>query len=202
MKLKSEFYDIFVRFQKLVEKQYNHQIKIFQSDGGGEFVSNRFQCHLQNCGIKQHLSYPHTPEQNGVSERKHRHIVELGLAMLYHSKVPLKFWVDAFVTANYIVNIHPTPKLKMDTPYNKIHNSQPHYDHLRVFGCACYPCLRPYTKHKFDPQSLTCVFLGYSKLHKGYRCLVPTDNRIYISRHVVFDETLFPFTKRVINEYG
>lgn len=44
---------------------------------------------------------------------------------------------------------------------------------LRVFGSACYPCLRHYTKHKFDPRSLTCIFLGYSEKHKGYRCLLP-----------------------------
>jgi len=201
MKLKSEFYEIFVKFQKLVERQHNHQIKAFQSDGGGEFISSRFQHHLKNYGIKQLISCPHTPEQNGISERKHRHIVELGLAMLYHSKVPLRFWVDAFATANYIVNRLPTSKLKMDTPYNKIHHTQPRYEHLRVFGCTCYPCLRPYAKHKFDPRSLTCVFLGYSEQHKGYRCLVPTDNRVYISRHVVFDETFFPFSKKLVSEY-
>lgn len=201
MKLKSEFYDIFVEFQKLVERQFNHRIKIFHCDGGGEFISNRFQNHLRNSGIKQFMSCPHTPEQNGISERKHRHIVELGLAMLYHSRVPLKFWVDAFMTANYIVNILPTPKLQLDSPYSKIHHHQPSYEHLRVFGCACYPCLRPYTQHKFDPRSLTCVFLGYSERHKGYRCLVPTDGRIYISRHVVFDENFFPFTKKLTTDY-
>lgn len=155
LKLKSDFYKIFVLFQKQVENQFESKIKIFQCDGGGEFISHRFQAHLQDCGIKQNLSCPYTPAQNGISERKHRHIVELGLAMLYHGRIPLKYWVDAFITANYVINLLPTPKLDMQSPHRKLYHQEPTYDHLRVFGCACYPCLRPYAQHKFDPRSLT-----------------------------------------------
>jgi hypothetical protein len=61
-----------------------------------------------------------------------------------------------------------------------------------VFGCACYSLLRPYTKHKLEFRSKQCVFLGYSSNQKGYRCLDPASNRIYISRHVIFDEHTFP----------
>jgi hypothetical protein len=41
--------------------------------------------------------------------------------------------------------------------------------------------------------NLTCVFLGYSFHHKGYRCLHVPSGSIYISRNVVFDENNFPF---------
>jgi hypothetical protein len=46
--------------------------------------------------------------------------------------------------------------------------------------------------HKLSPRSTPCIFLGYSDHHKGYRCLDLHSNKI-ISRHVVFDETSFPF---------
>ena len=55
--------------------------------------------------------------------------------------------------------------------------------------------MRPYNRHKLEFRSTQCVFLGYSNLHKGYKCLEISTGRIYISREVIFDETLFPFSK-------
>jgi hypothetical protein len=61
-----------------------------------------------------------------------------------------------------------------------------------VFGCACYPNISATAPNKLSPRSTRCLFLGYSPDHKGYRCLDLTSHRI-ISRHVVFDEDVFPF---------
>lgn len=62
MRNKSDFFDIFLIFQKQVENQFDSRIKIFQCDGVGEFTSHKFQSHLHNCGIHQFLSCPHTPQ--------------------------------------------------------------------------------------------------------------------------------------------
>jgi hypothetical protein len=64
---------------------------------------------------------------------------------------------------------------------------------LCVFGCACWPRLRPYNKHKLSFRSKECVFLGYSSLHKWYKCLDPNSGRIHISRDV-FYENVFLFS--------
>jgi hypothetical protein len=48
--------------------------------------------------------------------------------------------------------------------------------------------------HKLAPRSSLYIFLGYSSEHKGYRCLELQSNRIIISRHLVFDESFFPFS--------
>ena len=66
---------------------------------------------------------------------------------------------------------------------------------MRIFGCACYPNLRPFNARKLEYRSTQCTFLGYSNIHKGFKCLDHKTGRIYISRDVVFDETLFPFSK-------
>jgi hypothetical protein len=64
---------------------------------------------------------------------------------------------------------------------------------MRVFGCACWPHLRPYNQHKLDFRSKPCIFIGYSPSHRGYKCLHLPTGRIYISRNVIFDESTFPF---------
>ena len=83
LKQKSDFVRCFILFHKLVEKQHDKSIKVFQSDGGGEFSSKDFLNCLSDQGIIHQQSCPGTPEQNGVAERKHRHVIELGLAMMY-----------------------------------------------------------------------------------------------------------------------
>ena len=196
LKHKSDFYECFLKFQKLVENQFERKIKIFQSDRGGEFTSNLFTNHLAQCGIAQQLSCPNTPEQNGVAERKHQHIVETGLTMIFHATLPLKFWVDAFLTTTFLINRLPSSSLNMETPFSKLFAKNPNYNGLKVFGCKCFPYLRHHDQHKFAKKTFPCVFLGYSPIHKGHRCLDPTTNRVYLSRHVVFDESCFPYSNK------
>lgn len=86
---KSEIFICFLKFQKLVENQFGRKIKIFQCDGGGEFSSNAFLGHIQSCGSELHVLCPGTPEQNGVAEQKHWHIVETRLTMLFRVNMPL-----------------------------------------------------------------------------------------------------------------
>ena len=191
LKRKSDFFTTFLSFQRLVENQFDCKIKIFQCDGGGEFELTKFIDHLQSCGIQRHISCPGTPEQNGVAERKHRHLVETGLTMLFHAQLPKHFWIEAFATAIYLINRLPCTTLNMESPFFKLFQKAPDYNSLKVFGCRCFPYLRDYARNKFDYKSYPCVFVGYSPTHKGYRCLHPISKRIFISRHVVFDEDVF-----------
>lgn len=170
MKSKSDVFSIFKAFQLQVETQYEQKIKIFQSDGGGEFVNQHLAQHFANCGIKHIMSCPHTPEQNGLAERRHRHITELGMSMLFQSHLPTTLWVEALFTASFLSKLLPTSvNDRMQSPYELLNGTAPVYTALRVFGCACYPYLRPYSHNKVDPKSLLCVFLGYNEKYKGYR---------------------------------
>lgn len=156
-------------------------------------MSKQFKDHLTKHGIQHRISCPYTPEQNGLEERKHRHIIELSLSMMFDSHLPLHHWVGAFFAAVYVGNHLPSVQSDKPTPFEAIMSQKPDYSHLRVIGSACYPYLRPVADHKMEPRSLQCVFLGYSPQYKGYRCLYPSTGKVYISRHVVFDEEVFPF---------
>lgn len=135
LKKKSEVFAVFVKFQRMVETQFSKKIKVFQCDGGGEFSKAEFINHLENSGIVRHISCPNTPEQNGVAERKHRHIVETGLTLLFHAKLPLFLWVDAFLTATFLINKMPSSVLKMESPIFKLYGTHLDYNILKVFGC-------------------------------------------------------------------
>jgi hypothetical protein len=148
---------------------------------------------FRSLGITHRVSCPHTHQQNGLAERKHRHIVETGLALLAHAHVPIKFWDDAFLTATYLINCMPTRAIDNATPLEHLFHTPPNYSMLRVFGCACWPHLRAYNKTKLSFRSKECVFLGYSSLHKGYKYLDHESGRVYVSRDVIFDEHVFPF---------
>ncbi|KAE8700736.1 4-coumarate--CoA ligase [Hibiscus syriacus] len=89
------------------------------------------------------------------------------------------------------------------SPFEKMYGKKHDYQFLQVFGCQCFPCLRPFDRHKFDFRSKPCVFLGYSQQHHGYQFL-DESGRVYISRHVVFNENVFPcVSQRVsINQRG
>jgi hypothetical protein len=190
---RTEAHCIFLQFQAHVERLLNTKIKCAQSDWGGEYqkIHNTFR----SLGIAHRVSYPYTHQQNGSVERKHRHIVETGLALLAHASMPIKFWDEAFLTATYLINRLPTRVIDNMCPLERLFNSPPNYSLLRVFGCSCWPNLRPYNKIKLSFRSKECVFLGYSSLHKGYKCLDPDSGRVYISRDVTFDENIFPFSK-------
>ena len=80
LKAKSEAIFVFQKFNAMVELQHELPIKAVQSDWGGEF--RPFTKYLIDLGIIHRLICPHTHHQNGVIERKHRHIVDLGLTLL------------------------------------------------------------------------------------------------------------------------
>ena len=196
MRRKSEVLTHFQTFLAFIKTHFAGSLKNLQSDGGTEYVNIPTSTLCNSLGIHHRLSCPHTPEQNGLAERKHRHISEMARTLLLSGHVPLNLWVEAVSTAVYLINRLPTPILQWDSPFSRLFGYSPCYSDLRVFGCACYPHLGAYVTNKLLPRSIECVFLGYSARHKGYRCLDPDTGRVYISRHVRFDETSFPYASR------
>jgi hypothetical protein len=148
---------------------FNRKIIAMQTDWGGEY--ERLNSFFRTIGISHHVSCPHTHQQNGVTEHKHRYIVEVGLAILANASMPLKFWDQAFLTATHLINRTPSKRIHYDTPLHHLLGATPDYSSLRIFGCACWSNLRPYNSHKLKYRSTRCAFLGYSNLHKGYKCL-------------------------------
>jgi hypothetical protein len=156
---KSDVITVFTNFKRLVENFFGHSIKSVQTDGGWEFI--RVQKLLKSHGISYRQTYPHTHHQKGSVERKIRHIVDTSLALLAHSHVPFKFWDNAFDTACYLINRLPSALNSVLSPFELLFNKSPDFNLLKVFGCECWPYLRPYNSHKMSFRS---SFLGVGKI--------------------------------------
>ena len=148
---KSQVSHAFKKFKVLVEKQTGHKICNLQTDNAREFLVLTY--FLQQHGIHHRLTCPYTHQQNGSVERKQRHIVDMGLALLAHANLPLKFWAEAFISFVHIINVLPSPTIKGDTHHHKLFHTTPNYAHFKVFACTCYPNLRPYNTRKFAFRS-------------------------------------------------
>ena len=111
--------------------------------------------------------------------------------MLSQASLPYHFWDRAFHTAVYLINRLPASHTNMIS-VQVLFKTTPNYAFLKVFGCACFPLLRPYNNHKLHFRSSECTFLGYSRSHKGYKCL-DASGRLFISKDVLFNESVFPF---------
>ncbi|CAN1761610.1 Retrovirus-related Pol polyprotein from transposon RE1, partial [Linum perenne] len=123
---------------------FGRPIKSFRADWGGEYQG--LSSYLAQHGILEQTSCPHTPEQNGCAERKHRHITETGRTLLHHAAVPLEYWTYAFQTAAYLINRYPNPYHVLRVQKTSLISSQgPHYPYHSHLSSWAH---RPICHHK------------------------------------------------------
>ncbi|GJR38108.1 ribonuclease H-like domain-containing protein [Tanacetum coccineum] len=188
---KSHTFSKFAQFRSFIKTQFKVEIRAFQCDHGGEFDNHTLHRLFDKHGIHIRFSCPRTSQQNGKSERMIRTINNQIRTLLFQAHLPPHFWVEALYMAAHLLNILPSTAINHDIPHTRLYNTKPIYTFLRVFGCLCYPHLD--SSHKLAPRSTPCIFLRYPSNHRGYRCLDLATNKVIISRHVTFDETVFPY---------
>ncbi|GJW50280.1 ribonuclease H-like domain-containing protein [Tanacetum coccineum] len=188
---KSDVWSKFVLFRTYVLSQFKCEIRSFQCDHGGEFDNRNFHKLFIDNGIQCRFSCPKISQQNGKSERMVRTINNLIGTLLFQANLPPTFWVEALNVATHLLNFLPSTAINNEIPYTRLFGTNPDYSLLRTFGCLCYPHLD--TNHKLEPHATPSIYLGQASNHRGYRCLDLKTNKIIISRHVTFDETVFPY---------
>ncbi|RVW59644.1 Retrovirus-related Pol polyprotein from transposon RE1 [Vitis vinifera] len=76
MKKKSEVREIFENFNNMVQTQFQAKIQVLRTDNAREYYHNILGSYLLENGIVHQSSCIDTPQQNGVAERKNRHLME------------------------------------------------------------------------------------------------------------------------------
>jgi transposase InsO family protein len=100
------------QFMAMVKNQYSTDIKEWMSDAGGEYKSDAFLKTLKDAGIKILQSAPHTPQQNGRTERFMRTIMDKAQAMCLEACLPDSWWEFAILHALHCYNQTPLHHLK------------------------------------------------------------------------------------------
>ncbi|XP_075515579.1 uncharacterized protein LOC142550225 [Primulina tabacum] len=140
---------------------------------------------LEDNGIISQLSAPATPQQNGVSERRNRTLLDMVRSMLSFSKLSTSFWGYAIQTVIYLLNMVPSKSISK-TPLELWNGRVPNLRHIRIWGCHAYVLKRK--MDKMEPRSKLCMFVGYPKGTRGSYFYSPQDKKVFVSTNATFLE--------------
>lgn len=185
MRSKSEVLQCLEDYEAMASAHFGLKIGRLICDNGGEYTGKAFRKFCRTNGIRVETTVPYTPEQNGVSERLNRTIVEKVRAMLASSGMPKNMWGEAVYTAVYLLNRSPSVAVKRNvTPYEAWHGKKPNVANLRIFGSECYVHIPKQLRKKLDSKSEKVRLVGYAP--SGYR--VWNGKRVFVARDVIFNE--------------
>ncbi|KAG2810460.1 hypothetical protein PC113_g23763 [Phytophthora cactorum] len=186
LRAKSESEDCIKTYIMKVQKQFGKKVKFVRHDGAREFATNLLKDFYEDEDIEQQTTVPYAHQTNGTAERAIRTIVTIGRSMLHHAKLAKFFWAEAAMTAIYVKNRLPSPKIEHKTPFEIVYKSKPSVKHMRVFGCRTYILTPKEKRLKWDPKARAGLFLGYEE--------------VVISRDVNFDESTFGLSPPISDE--
>jgi len=88
----------------MIVTQFNTHIKVIRSDNGGEYFKTKLIEFMNSKAILHQTTCPYSPQQNGVVERKNRHILEVTRSLLIDGNVPSHLWGEVVRFAVYLIN--------------------------------------------------------------------------------------------------
>ena len=156
----------------MTKKQNGSLIKILRIDGGGEYVSSKFQEFCDQEGIIHEVTHPYIPQHNGAVERKNRTIMNMVRIMLKGKSLPKYLWGKAVSTAVFILNRSPSKRLEGITPEEAWSGAKPNVSHFRIFGSLCFRHIPDQLRRKLDDKGEQMILLGYHSTG-GYKLFDP-----------------------------
>jgi transposase InsO family protein len=118
-----ELFSIFQIVCNMIKTQFAQKLRILHSNNAKEYPSHSFATYLFDKGIIHQTSCAHTPQQNGVAERKNDHLLDVSRCLLFHMHVPKQFWSDVVLSACYLINRMPSSLLYGASPHSLLWSS-------------------------------------------------------------------------------
>lgn len=190
LKHKYDTFERFKEFEASVKNKFQTTIKTLRTDNGTEYCNQAMLNYLTSQGIQLETTAPHTPQQNGRSERDNRTIMESAWTMLHASGLSKRLWAEAVNTAVYTLNRTATTQVKDSTPYELWTGKKPDLSHMKIFGAAAFVHIPDQLRRKLDAKSKKMFLVGYQRESTNYRLYDPVGQKITVSRDVNFKEIL------------
>lgn len=192
IKQKSEVAKLIEKYCRNVKSSTSCSVVAIRTDNGREYVNNDVKMFIESHGIQHQRTVSFNPEQNGRAEREIRTLIEAARTMIHSKKLSLKYWAEAVNTAVYVLNRTGPSSIKGKTPYELWFKTKPVISHLRCFGSEVYTYVPKEKRRKWESKAERGIFVGYCDDTKGYRVWFPEQQKIIISRDVVFRENETP----------
>ncbi|CAL8107557.1 unnamed protein product [Prunus armeniaca] len=158
LKNKHDVASILLEFCIMVSTQFHARVRVFRTDNGGEYVNNTLAFFFHAQGIIHQTTTSFTPQQNGVSERKNRQLLEVAHSLMLDMSIPYNLLGHAVLSAAYLINRTLSQVLDFKAPHE-------------VFGDHVSPVSISKLPHK-----------------KGYKCYHPHTQKVHVTLNVTFHE--------------
>jgi hypothetical protein len=186
---KSQTQETLNKFLRLAQNELGLRIKKIRSDNGTKFKNSQIEGFLVEEGIKHEFSFPYTPQQNGVLERKNKTPLDMVRTMLDEYKTPDQFWAEAINTVCYSINRLYLHRILKKTSYELLNGKKPNVSYFRVFGSKCFILVKRGRNSKFAPKVVEGLLLGYDSNTRAYRVFNKPTGLVEVFCDIVFDET-------------
>ncbi|GKD17560.1 retrovirus-related pol polyprotein from transposon TNT 1-94 [Tanacetum coccineum] len=184
-----EAFEKFKEWKQLVENQTGRTVKKMRMDNCLKFCNQEFKQLCIESGIARHLIVARSLQQNGLTKRMNKTLMDKVRCLLIQSGLPKTFWAEATCTTAYLIDRSPLTAIEKKTHMEMWSRHPSDYGMLRTFGCVAYSHVK---QGKLEPKAVKCVLLWYPEGVKRYR-LYRLDNespKIVTSRNVVFNESV------------
>ena len=184
---RTDIYNAFEEYRTIAERDTHEPLRFLRTDNAKEY--EKLARENQDKGIEFEFTTTYTPEQNGVSERLNRTIMECIRSLLFDSSLPPEFWGEAAQTACYLRNRLPLGDSHgAKTLYELWTGFKPFIEHLRVFGCVVHTYIPSVKRAKLESTSRRGIFVGYCSTSKQFRVYFPILKTAERVSHLIFLE--------------
>lgn len=180
---KSDWFRCLKKFYNLAKtrSRESRPTERLRSDYGSELQSKRVRKWLSKKGITFEPSAPYSQEQNGVSERTGRTIMDMTRAKILEENIDDDLWPEIILARTQVKNVRPTHALEGGNPHQALFDKLPNVNHLRVLGSTVYVFIheeeRNLKSEKFEARALKGTLVGYDG-HTIYRVFIQEQDKV------------------------